>query len=422
MDDFAISARGVGKRYKRLLRSERHDSVRDVIAAGVRDMFASKQLRDERNVRNTFWALNDANFEIKRGENVGIIGLNGAGKSTLLKLLSRITVPTTGNIRIKGRLGALLEVGTGFHAELTGRENVFLYGSILGMPRKEVEAKFDAIIDFAEIAEFIDTPVKRYSSGMYVRLAFAVAAHLDPDILLLDEVLAVGDFAFQRKCMNFAKQLERKGATILFVSHNMFSIKTMCHRVIYLKKGQIVFDGPTAEGLKLYEADSRLADVPWFDESEAGRRISFTDVQFVNARGQETGVFDFGERMGVRLRYKTQGRVERPDIRIGLDRDDETHCMTFSSLTDGVALPYIEGEGVIELKTPPLKLVSDLYTCNVVVRDADGHMLAGQIGGRFHVRHADFSASVWGVFHESGEWRVEAAEAAQLSEVRDGVG
>jgi lipopolysaccharide transport system ATP-binding protein len=422
MEDFAISAKGVGKRYRRLIRSEQHDSVRDVIAAGVRDMFASKEVRSERNVRNTFWALSDATFEIKRGENVGIIGLNGAGKSTLLKLLSRITVPTTGNIRIKGRLGALLEVGTGFHAELTGRENVFLYGSILGMTRKEVEAKFDAIIEFSEIAEFIDTPVKRYSSGMYVRLAFAVAAHLDPDILLLDEVLAVGDFAFQRKCMNFAKQLQQRGATILFVSHNMFSIKTMCQRVIYLKKGKVVFDGPTIEGLKMYEADSRLADVPWFDVPEGGRRITFSDVQFLNAKGEDASVFDYGERMKVRLRYQTQGRVERADVRIGFDRDDETHCMTFSTLTDKAPMPYLDGEGVIELTTPPLKLVSDLYTCNVVVRDADGNMLAGQIGGRFHVRHPDFSAGVWGVFHESGDWRIETAEPARLNEVKDGVG
>ncbi len=421
MDNFAISGRGVGKRYRRLLRTERHDSMRDVIAAGVRDMFASKAAREERNVRNSFWALKDANFDIAPGENVGIIGLNGAGKSTLLKLLSRITTPTTGSIKIQGRLGALLEVGTGFHAELTGRENVFLYGSILGMSRKEVEAKFDAIVEFAEIAEFIDTPVKRYSSGMYVRLAFAVAAHLDPDILLLDEVLAVGDFAFQRKCMNFAKQLQHRGATILFVSHNMFSIKTMCQRVIYLKKGQIVFDGPTAEGLKIYEADSRLADVPWFDEPEGGRRITFSDAQLLNQRGEESTVFDFGERMSVRLKYKTKGRVERPDVRIGFDRDDDTHCMTFSTQSDGASPAYLDGEGVIELKTPPLKLISDLYVCNVVVRDLGGNMLSGQIGGRFHVRHPDFSAGVWGVFHEGGEWRVTAAEEATRTEVKDGV-
>jgi lipopolysaccharide transport system ATP-binding protein len=420
MDDFAISARGLGKRYRRLLRSQRHDSLRDVIAAGVKDMFASKSAREERTKRNTFWALSDAEFDIKTGENVGIIGLNGAGKSTLLKLLSRITTPTTGNIRIRGRLGALLEVGTGFHAELTGRENVFLYGSILGMTRKEVAAKFDQIVEFAEIAEFIDTPVKRYSSGMYVRLAFAVAAHLDPDILLLDEVLAVGDFAFQRKCMNFAKQLQRRGATILFVSHNMFSIKTMCQRVIYLKKGQVVFDGPTAEGLRLYEADSRLADVPWFVEPEGGRRITFDDVQLLKLNGEESTVFDFGERMKLRLSYKTKGRVERVDVRVGIDRDDDTHCMTFSSMADGAPLQHLEGDGVIELITPPLKLTSALYTCNLIARDADGHMLAGQIGGRFHLSHPEFAGNIWGVFHESAEWRI-APSAQTEPELQEAV-
>lgn len=420
--DLAISARGLGKRYRRLLRSERHDSLRDVIAAGARDLFASRAAREARTARNTFWALKDASFDIARGENVGIIGLNGAGKSTLLKLLSRITVPSAGAARIVGRLGALLEVGTGFHAELTGRENVFLYGAILGMSRKEVAAKFDAIVAFAEISDFIDTPVKRYSSGMYVRLAFAVAAHLDPDILLLDEVLAVGDFAFQRKCMNFARGLEQRGSTILFVSHNMFSIKTMCQRVIYLKKGEIAYDGPTAEGLRRYEGDSKLADAPWFKEAgEEGRSIAFTDVRLLNAAGEESNVFNFGERMIVRLRYRAHGRIARPDFRIGFDRADETHCTTFSSLSDGVDLPYVEGDGEIEVRTPPIKLVSDLYVCNVVVRDPTGRMLCAQIGGHFHVRHPLFASNAYGVFHESGEWRI-GADADRRNEAAHGHG
>jgi lipopolysaccharide transport system ATP-binding protein len=418
-DNPAISARGLGKRYRRLMRGPRHDSLRDVIGAGVGDLFASRQKREDRRARETFWALKDADFDIERGENVGIIGLNGAGKSTLLKILSRITTPTTGNARIVGRLGALLEVGTGFHHELTGRENVFLYGSILGMTRKEVAAKFDAIVEFSEIGDFIDTPVKRYSSGMYVRLAFAVAAHLDPDILLLDEVLAVGDFAFQRKCMNFARQLERKGSTILFVSHNMFSIKSMCHRVIYLKKGEIAYDGPTAEGLRRYEGDSRLADAPWFKEADESRVITFTDVALLGANGAESGVFEFGERMTVRLRYKTNGRLERPDFRVGLDRDDDITCMVFSTHSDGVDIPFVEGEGVIELRTPPLRLVSDLYVANIVVRDAKGRMVCAQIGGHFHVRHAMLTSTAYGVFHEGGEWRVDA-EAPARSEAAHG--
>lgn len=414
-DDFAIRAEGLGKRYRRLIKDRQHDSLRDVVAAGVKDMFASKKEREERAERQTFWALKDAAFEIKRGENVGIIGLNGAGKSTLLKILSRITTPTTGSVRIKGRLGALLEVGTGFHHELTGRENVFLYGSILGMTRKEVESKYDAIVEFSEIAEFMDTPVKRYSSGMYVRLAFAVAAHLDPDILLLDEVLAVGDFAFQRKCMSFARRLEQKGATILFVSHNMHSIKTMCERVIYLKKGQVVFDGPTAEGLKLYENDSRLADAPWFRDA-AHATIKFTDVELMNERGEPATVFDFGERMKVRLRYTAKERVERPDFRVGFDRDDEVSCTTYSTASDKIDIPFVEGEGEIELRTPPIKLVSDLYVANVVVRDGKGEMVAAQIGGHFHVRHPVLSAQAYGVYHEPGEWRLNQGAEPVLSE------
>ena len=263
----------------------------------------------ESAARDTFWALQDASFDIARGENVGIIGLNGAGKSTLLKILSRITTPTVGYARVTGRLGALLEVGTGFHAELTGRENTFLYGAILGMSRAEVARKFDAIVDFSEIRDFIDTPVKRYSSGMYVRLAFAVAAHLDPDILLLDEVLAVGDVTFQRKCMDFARQLERKGSTILFVSHNMFSIKTMCQRVIYLKQGRIVFDGPTDEGLRLYESDSKLGPTPWFNPPR-DPSIVITDVELYGEHGEQKTMFEFGERMRVRICYRAFRPIE----------------------------------------------------------------------------------------------------------------
>jgi lipopolysaccharide transport system ATP-binding protein len=404
--DFAISARNLGKRYRRNARVDKHDSLRDVLQESVGALLRGK---GGKSSYETFWALEDANFDIARGENVGIVGLNGAGKSTLLKVLSRITTPTTGHAKITGRLGALLEVGTGFHQELTGRENTFLYGAILGMGRKEVQSKFDAIVDFAEIGEFIDMPVKRYSSGMYVRLAFAVAAHLDPDILLLDEVLAVGDFAFQRKCMNFARQLEQKGSTILFVSHNMFSIKTMCERVIYLKRGRIVYDGPTDEGLKLYENDSRLQDAPWFQDDSQKSAISITDVQLLDDSGVETGMFDYGQRMKVRIHYHAFRPIEKPDIRVGINRSDETHCSTFSTFADKLDLPTIEGPGVIELRTPPIQLVSDLYTATISVRERGfGRMLCAQIGGSFHVRHPVFASNAFGVYHEAGQWTLPA--------------
>src|SRR5262249_28346776 len=192
----------------------------------------------------TFWALKDVSFDVKKGEVVGIIGRNGAGKSTLLKVLSRITEPTTGRVRIRGRVASLLEVGTGFHPELTGRENVYLNGAILGMTREEIKRKFDEIVAFAEIEKFLDTPVKRYSSGMYVRLAFAVAAHLEPEILIVDEVLAVGDFEFQRRCLGKMNAVAHSGRTVLFVSHNMTAIEELCSRSILLKNGVIERAGP----------------------------------------------------------------------------------------------------------------------------------------------------------------------------------
>src|SRR5262249_22137041 len=193
----------------------------------------------------SFWALRGVSFSVADGEVVGVVGRNGAGKSTLLKLLSRITAPTEGRIRLRGRVASLLEVGTGFHPELTGRENVFLNGAILGMTRAEITRKFDEIVAFAEVERFLDTPVKRYSSGMYVRLAFAVAAHLDPEILLVDEVLAVGDAAFQRKCLGRMSDVARGGRTVLFVSHNLGAVRSLCSRSLYLRSGSLAMDGPT---------------------------------------------------------------------------------------------------------------------------------------------------------------------------------
>lgn len=400
--DLAISVRGLGKRYVKNS-GPKHNSLRDVLQDKLTTLLT---LGLRRRKKDHFWALSDATFDIRKGENVGIIGLNGAGKSTLLKVLSRIVTPTTGEARINGRLGALLEVGTGFHQELTGRENTYLYGAILGMSRAEVAEKFDAIIEFAEIAEFIDMPVKRYSSGMYVRLAFSVAAHLDPDILLLDEVLAVGDAAFQRKCMNFARSLEKKGSTILFVSHNMYSIKTMCQRVIYLKKGKIVFDGATNEGLKIYEDDSRMADAHWFWSDDDERPIRFTEGTVEGPAGADSGVIDHGERLTIRLRYSTTRRIERPEIRISIDRQDDLHCMTFSTFADeGAEIPYLEGEGEIVIQTPPIRLTSDFYLSNVSVRErGHGKMLVAQIIGHFHVRDAALSSTAYGVLHEPAKW------------------
>jgi lipopolysaccharide transport system ATP-binding protein len=251
MSDIAIRVDNLSKQY-RLGQRQSYQTIREAILG----IFRRLPGKSTASAAQSFWALKDVSFEVNQGEVIGIIGRNGAGKSTLLKVLSRITDPTAGQIQTVGRIGSLLEVGTGFHPELTGRENVFLNGAILGMRKSEIEAKFDEIVAFAEIDKFLDTTVKYYSSGMYTRLAFAVAAHLDPEIMVVDEVLAVGDAAFQKKCLGKMGEVARQGRTVLFVSHNMSAIRMLCSKVILLEKGQIIFDGPTADGLALYAGDS----------------------------------------------------------------------------------------------------------------------------------------------------------------------
>ncbi len=302
----AIEIENVSKRYRLGARGNGYRTLRESITDGaaatarkLRRIAGMNGQAHSGNDSDILWALKDVSFNVKPGEAVGILGRNGAGKSTLLKILSRITPPTTGRIGVRGRVGSLLEVGTGFHPELTGRENIFLNGAIIGMSRREIQRKFDQIVDFAEMAKFIDTPVKRYSSGMYIRLAFSVAAHMEPDVLLVDEVLSVGDSIFQRKCMDHAKKVLRSNATLLFVSHNMFAIKAMCNRAIYLSQGQILFDGPTSEAISRYESDARLTAAAWA-ESKIGANpdrypIRMTAVEVLDESGYPQTVFDYGQ-------------------------------------------------------------------------------------------------------------------------------
>ena len=274
MSDVALSVENLSKSYlvgHNKASRENYTALRDVIARNVhslarktRDMFHGRSIIQGDEVEE-FWALKDVSFEVKQGERIGIIGRNGAGKSTLLKILSRITEPTSGRVSIRGRVSSLLEVGTGFHPELSGRENIFLNGAILGMRRAEIARKFDEIVDFAEIERFLDTPVKRYSSGMYVRLAFAVAAHLEPEILIVDEVLAVGDARFQKKCLGKMESVGKEGRTILFVSHNMGAVRSLCSRAIILNQGQLLLDADADVTVERYLSTNRkieLAKLP----------------------------------------------------------------------------------------------------------------------------------------------------------------
>jgi lipopolysaccharide transport system ATP-binding protein len=260
----------VSKHYRIGAREVAYDTLRDSVMAAVRAPLKRLRSRNGKSDLDSIWALKDVNFAVEPGEVVGIVGRNGAGKSTLLKILSRITEPTSGRVELYGRVASLLEVGTGFHPELTGRENIFLNGAILGMKKIEIDRKFDQIVDFAELEKFIDTPVKRYSSGMYMRLAFAVAAHLEPEILLVDEVLAVGDAAFQKKCLGKMDEAARQGRTVLFVSHNMTAINQLCPRAVLLENGQVARIGPTIDVVSQYlESGSGGCEVVWQDARRA---------------------------------------------------------------------------------------------------------------------------------------------------------
>ncbi len=307
MPPTVIEAESLSKRYRIGQLQAGYGTLRDTIAHGVSRIVH----REHRPPAEEIWALRDVSFRVEQGEVLGVIGANGAGKSTLLKLLTRITTPTRGSARIRGRVGSLLEVGTGFHGELTGRENIYLNGSILGMTRREIARKLPEIVDFSGVSKFIDTPVKRYSSGMYVRLAFSVAAHLEPEILLVDEVLAVGDAEFQRRCLGRMEQLSRYGRTVLFVSHNMPVLARLCDRAMLLREGQAVMDGPSEEVVAHYLQTERGQGSRrvWPDPAAApgGRLARLREVRVVDEDGRTTSTIDVRRPVGVELRFTLLG-------------------------------------------------------------------------------------------------------------------
>ena len=325
-----IKIEGIGKKY--LIghqQAERYTALRDVITNNIKGAFKKSKKLVQNGVhlngtsKENFWALKDVSFEIKQGDRVGIIGRNGAGKSTLLKILSRITEPTQGRISIHGRVASLLEVGTGFHPELTGRENVFLNGAILGMSRAEIRKKFDEIVAFAEVEKFLDTPVKRYSSGMYVRLAFAVAAHLEPEILIVDEVLAVGDAQFQKKCLGKMEDVSKnEGRTILFVSHNMGVLAQLCNKGVLLEKGQLKAQGKIDEIVAAYiSSGNNTQDGVYTADASTSKRNYFKKISVTNNSGEVTTDFSFDD--SVQLRFEFEIREPSPNILIGIGIQDK---------------------------------------------------------------------------------------------------
>jgi lipopolysaccharide transport system ATP-binding protein len=387
MSSTLITVENLSKRYligHESVKREHHRVLRDIIAREARsfarkaaDMLHGRQIIQGDEVEE-LWALRNVNFEVKQGEVLGIIGRNGAGKSTLLKILSRITEPTEGRVRLRGRVGSLLEVGTGFHPELTGRENIFLNGAILGMARNEIDRKFDEIVAFAEIDKFVDTPVKRYSTGMYVRLAFAVAAHLEPEILVVDEVLAVGDSEFQRKCLGkMGDASRREGKTVLFVSHNMGAMVSLCPSAICLDNGNIVRRGNAREVIRDYLAlhtpnRERLLNLEDCPRSGGDGRLRLISLEWLCDLPLQ-----HGQAVRGRIQFRTQGPLQ--DVTVGIGFSNFEGCRLLTYETDfpeghrrGLMKP---GNYTVEVEVDSLPLAPDNYYLDVGCRSGDYYAL-----------------------------------------------
>lgn len=374
MNDVVISIENLGKKYQlRHEAQERYVALRDVITRRVKGLFRRGPKVSNRKTED-FWALKDISFEIKRGDVVGIIGRNGAGKSTLLKILSRITEPSVGRVRIRGAVASLLEVGTGFHPELTGRENIFLNGAILGMSKNDIKRKFDEIVAFAEVERFLDTPIKRYSSGMSVRLAFAVAAHLEPEILVIDEVLAVGDAAFQKRCMGkMGEVAKNEGRTVLFVSHQMAAVENLCKTGVLLERGQIVEKGPAGDVIKRYlGALSKLAEISLADriDRKGSGEVRFTGVTMQNEKREAVSAFVSGEKSIFVLKYENISKrdLKQFDVEVRLETYRGHRLILLKSELCGEGFQLIPRDNdTIEVHIDKLPLAPGRYTTTLFV-------------------------------------------------------
>ena len=368
MTDLAVSVRDLGKEYRIGLRAEKYKTLRDTLAS-----LASAPLRLVRRRRREeekIWALRDVNFDVMQGEVLAIVGRNGAGKSTLLKILARITDPTSGIAEIHGRVASLLEVGTGFHPELTGRENIFLNGAILGMRRAEIARKFDEIVAFSEVEQFIDTPVKRYSSGMYLRLAFAVAAHLEPEILLVDEVLAVGDADFQKKCLGKMGDVAREGRTVLFVSHNMSAVQALCPRSLLLRHGTIVLDGSTGDVLREYLGYLHASATAAFENNPDRRgngTVRFTDARILDDRGKVVNRLVAGAPVSFEFGYENLVNADRVEVNVGIINHLSVSVASFSTHLTGFSVVGLGKRGIWTCRIPKLPLPPGEYRVAVSI-------------------------------------------------------
>ena len=420
MGDVAITVEGLGKMYRIGAQEESYSTLRESLVSMVAAPF--KRLRKigaEPPPEEIIWALKDVSFEVKYGEVIGIIGRNGAGKTTLLKILSRITTPTEGYADLCGRVGSLLEVGTGFHPELTGRENIYLNGSILGMKKAAIDRKFDEMVAFAEIEKFIDTPVKRYSSGMYVRLAFGVAAHLEPELLLVDEVLAVGDFAFQQKCLGKMNDVAREGRTVLFVSHNIGAVTQLCSLCLYLKNGQVESIGETKSIVGKYLEDvSQSVGRFRSSTSDVGRKASITEACVLDQSDTESSVIRFTQSFYLSVTYKVSRPIPDLDLIFRIVTQDGVSLLYTASLdyNEGRELePVDPGLYTSRAQIPGHLLFPGKYyvdvgieTYRVEVHDQLQRCLSFDIVSEGEVNTAEGG---WGLIYPKLDWTTEHLES-----------
>jgi lipopolysaccharide transport system ATP-binding protein len=373
-----IKVENLSKQYRIGARQESFPTLRDSIANAFRAPLA--KFRRNGESANTIWALKDINFEVAPGEVVGVIGRNGAGKSTLLKILSRITEPTSGRADIYGRVGSLLEVGTGFHHELSGRENIYLNGAILGMKRNEIGRRFDEIVSFAEIENFIDTPVKHYSSGMYMRLAFAVAAHLEPEVLLVDEVLAVGDVGFQKKCLGKMRDVGRQGRTVLLVSHNMGAVLNLCERVILITNGQIQYEGETYEGVNSYHQLGYAmcegeVDLSFHPARRPEALPLLKTIRLLDGSGAPKGRFMAGEKMMIEFTFDPVIHLANPQFGVGVEDSQGSRIFAVATYLANSQLPPLRGPCKVTCHIEELILAPGRYILSLSAGEPDNTLL-----------------------------------------------
>jgi lipopolysaccharide transport system ATP-binding protein len=365
----SVELRGVSKRFR--VYQERARSLHELITEGFRPW--------RRRRREDVWALQEINLTVPQGETLGIIGSNGAGKSTILKLVARVLEPTSGEILTRGKLSSLLELGAGFHPDLTGRENVYLYGSILGFSRREMGHRFDDIVDFSGISSAIDVPIKQYSSGMYLRLAFSVAIHVEPEVLLVDEVFGVGDQAYQKQCLRRIRELQSQGITILFVSHNMQTVKQMCSRAIWLAKGHVMAEGQPERIIEHYLNQALPGNGSNLSEAQltsgvrwGTQEIEITRVSFLDPQGRNCNILTPGGALHIRIEFTAHQRVERPVFGLAIYRNDGAHVNGPNTQLANLPIEWAEGPGVVEYQVEMTPLLPGGYVLSAAAYDWDG--------------------------------------------------